>query len=821
MVPGSGYAAGSLRSFFLGAHYRDVWTEPLRVPTLDLETFAGGLRPVRDHAGSQTASLRFEAGDGRTYQFRSVFKTPSATLPELYRGTLVARMIQDGASASHPTGALVVSPLLEAVGVLHAPPTLAVMPDDPALGEFRERFAGVLGIIEERPDEADDEGRGGFGSALKVIGPDRLFERLDESPADRVDARAFLTARLVDILVGDRDRHRDNWRWALLRDDRPFRLWLPVSRDHDEAFVKLDGLLLGLAARYRPQLVSFGPEYPNPVNLNWHAREVDRRFLAGLDRAAWDSTAAWVQSRLTDGVVDDAVRRLPPEQYAVGGPELAAALRARRDGLREEARRYYALLAREIDIRATDAPEVLDVHYVDDRFVDVSLRERGGDSPFFSRRFDALETDEVRVAMWGGDDRVVVHGAGGADLLLRVVGGSGRDAFVDTAPAARVRFYDSGAHTSAELGGRATLDTSPHVEWVGSDVDRYPPREWGRWARPGVFAGIGPNFGALLGAEFAVTRYGFRREPFASELRLGLGLATGDGWGRMEVTAVDYRENSRARLELRAGVSGVDLLRYHGLGNDTEREVSPRHFFVELSQVRVEPRAVVPVGPRGEAWLGAFARFSTTSGDESPFFRSIEDTLYGAGSFGRVGLRGGVEVDTRDRATPGAPGLRLRGDVELVPALWDVREAYARAGVEGSVRLTARSAPLSPALILRGGGSVTRGEAPFQEAVYLGGRSNLRGWSAERFAGDAALFGGAELRLRLGGVHLVLPGEGGVLGLADFGRVYVDGRSPGGWHAGFGGGVWFSVLDAAGSVSLAVARGRERTALYAGIDVGR
>ena len=38
-------------------------------------------------------------------------------------------------------------PLLEAVGLKSAPPRLYVMPDDPALGEFRQEFAGMLGTL--------------------------------------------------------------------------------------------------------------------------------------------------------------------------------------------------------------------------------------------------------------------------------------------------------------------------------------------------------------------------------------------------------------------------------------------------------------------------------------------------------------------------------------------------------------------------------------------------------------------------------------------------------------------------------------------------
>ena len=101
-------------------------------------------------------------------------------------------------------------------------------------------------------------------------------------------------------------------------------------------------------------------------------------------------------------------------------------LMSRRDGLRAEANRYYDLLSGQVQIHATNEDEVLEIVRVDDRFVDVSIREDSeGADVYFQRRFDAGETREVRIGMWGGADRVIVTRAGNADITLRIVGGGG------------------------------------------------------------------------------------------------------------------------------------------------------------------------------------------------------------------------------------------------------------------------------------------------------------------------------------------------------------------------------------------------------------
>src|ERR1700694_5258237 len=67
IAAGARYRAGALRRWLMGHGYRDVWNTPVRVPLLNLRTFAGGLRPLKVGGGLQTKSLRFAAPDGVEY----------------------------------------------------------------------------------------------------------------------------------------------------------------------------------------------------------------------------------------------------------------------------------------------------------------------------------------------------------------------------------------------------------------------------------------------------------------------------------------------------------------------------------------------------------------------------------------------------------------------------------------------------------------------------------------------------------------------------------------------------------------------------------
>ncbi|MGH9260345.1 MAG: BamA/TamA family outer membrane protein, partial [Acidimicrobiales bacterium] len=151
VTPGPEYSAGWLHRLFMGTHYRDLWTTPIAVEVLDLDRTGGGLAPTRCGGGRQTTSVRFRAPGGREYAFRSVDKDPLLVLPEELRRTFAADVLQDQISSAHPAAPLVVAPLLEAAGVLHAPPVMWVLPDEPRLRSLPCGRPGMIGMLEERP----------------------------------------------------------------------------------------------------------------------------------------------------------------------------------------------------------------------------------------------------------------------------------------------------------------------------------------------------------------------------------------------------------------------------------------------------------------------------------------------------------------------------------------------------------------------------------------------------------------------------------------------------------------------------------------------
>ena len=815
------YKSSSIHRLFFGKRYRDLWATPIRVPVLDLARFDGGVKATETGGGQQTKSLRLENAEGREWVFRSVAKDARAVLPEPLRESIAANVVNDQLSHTHPAGALVVPPLAEALGVLHMQPQLAVMPDDPALGEFREVYAGMLGLLEEFPDDGPD-GTAGFAGSTKIVNSIDLMEELRDDPSVRVDSDAFLTARLLDLLINDWDRHKDQWKWARLERDGEER-WVPIPRDRDQALIWFDGMLPTLARFGAPRLVAFSPRIA-VSGLSVNSWEVDRAFLNGIERSVWDSTARWVRSRLTDDVIAEAERRLPEPYRAAYPGVFGATLKARRDDLGRAATQLYERLATVVDIHGSDKREVALIDRLPEGAVEVRLydgrREKGdpdaSGEPYFRRRFLPHETEELRVYLHGGGDSVIVRGAADRSILVRIIGGEGENFAADSsrvAGRARVAaLYDfDGKEADVTYGPDTMFDRRPYIV-VKGDTVRPPPDRGGTMA-PNLRLRYMSDLGLVYGGGINLVRYGFRKYPYDHQISLWLESATVPGDVR-GAAAIDFRrERGGIHPMLWFQGSGLEVTRYYGQGNETVRPTTnagAEFFRAEHTRYRVEALLAAEIGYHGGIEFGPVIQYSRTDRDPSRFVAAAGE--YGTGDFGQVGAGVRVGFDTRDNAGAPRRGLRLHVDGNVYPGLWDVDGAFGDVNAEVATYL-GFDAPMQPVLALRAGGKKVFGTYPFFESAFLGGFENLRGFDQQRFAGDAAAWGSAELRLRVARVNVLVPGDIGILGLGDVGRVWADGESSDTWHGAFGAGLWFALIDASTTISLSIADG-ERTGVY-------
>jgi hypothetical protein len=809
-TPGAAYRAGRMHRMVMGSGYRALWQTPVSVEVLDIARFAGGLVPTRTGGDFSTRSLRFKGADGREYVFRSMDKDVTQGLHADLKNTLVDRLVQDQVSVALPGAPLVASSLQKAAGVLHAAPRLVVLPDDTALGQFRDEFKNTLGTIEERPGAGDAS----FEGAAAVEGTDEMLAALASGAGHQVDGQAYLKARLLDMVMGDWDRHDGQWRWARYEENGK-QVWRPIARDRDNAFSRHGGWVAAAGRTQMPKLVSFDSTVASLRGLTDNAQRLDRQLLSALPKETWEATARTLQARLTDRAIDEAVHALPSAHHQQAGAMLAGTLRARRDQLPQIAATFYAQMADVVDVRASDAAETASVERMADGSVTVEIAPRSGGEPTFRRRFVAGETREVRIHLAGGDDHALVRGTAQSSPLVRVIGGAGDDSMTDDGTVAggrRTAFHDHEGNNRIAAGSGAVVDTRaytaparrPSFDNPEAEADRGVSRSFGPYAN---WTG---DVGAVIGATASWTNRGFRRDPFARRDRVRVEYAPMESGAALDFLHVG-RGIGGTSLTVHARASQIDPFRFHGWGNDTGNEGSRDQYLVDQKVGTLEAEVGMPVARGVRFGAGPVLRYRSASAEEGTPFDLAAPR--GSDAYSTAGLRTALEWDGRDAA-----GFPTRGGWARVSAeghqgmSGDVTGTFARTRGEGAAYIpVVRGSTLA----MRAGGERVWGEYPVQEAAFLGGGESLRGFTRNRFAGDASLWTNLELRSGLGEANLgVARGRLGGIVLADAGRVYFDGRSEGGWHTTFGAGLYFSMLDGAYTGTVIAARGDDGTRTY-------
>jgi len=206
--------------FLFGENYRKEYAASATLPVIRISEIKGGLTPSKRGGGHQSRSLRLKDKDGKEWALRSVDKYPEVLLPEQLRETFAKDFIRDAMSAQHPYSALVVPVIANAVNVPHSNPVIGYVAPDPKLGIYSKLFANTVCLLEEREPVGKSDNTA-----------DMLSE-LNKDNDNGFDSSVFFRARLLDLFIGDWDRHDDQWRWADVQKGKGKR-YMAVPRDRD------------------------------------------------------------------------------------------------------------------------------------------------------------------------------------------------------------------------------------------------------------------------------------------------------------------------------------------------------------------------------------------------------------------------------------------------------------------------------------------------------------------------------------------------------------------------------------------------------------
>lgn len=799
-------------TWFWGNHYRKIYGADVKVPVATLDTLHGGFSIERKGGGHQTRSLRLVDKRGRNFALRAVKKSAVQFLQtvafrdtyveEDFKETLTEDAILDFYTSSHPYAAFVIPGLSDAIGVYHTNPELFYMPRHKSLGDYNDEFGDELYTLEERPDNGFLD-QDSFGKPDAIESTSDVLENLRKDEKYRMDEAAFIRARLFDMLLGDWDRHQDQWRWSRFDKSDDEKIYKPIPRDRDQVFSNYDGALLGLMKLIIPptkQFQKYGGKLDDIKWINLAGIKIDRTFTQTSQVSVWLAEARFIQEHLTDEAIDKAFEALPKEVKGESSEKIKSMLKERRGHLEEIARSYYKHISDLVIITGTDKDDFIEISRSDNKTTVSVSRIKDGKimDPFKIREIYSSETKEIWVYGLDDDDKFLVKGIGKNPILVRIVGGQNNDEYT-VENGRRIKIYD---HKSKPN----TVIKKGSADFNFRDNYRYNIYQYHKYIDgvtnflPSI--AFNPDDGIKLGLNISSAKRGFKNDPFQVKHTIGGGyyFAT-DGFDLYyegEFATVFDKWNVLAGARL---TSENYTRNFFGLGNETQN--MDDELGLDFNRVRTAIRSV-KLGAVKDGHYGS--RFQLTGSFESVEVEPTENRFINIFSsesdeFDNPKIFGGIDMEYNyqgfdNKANP-TRGMFFRLLMGVKTNLEDTGRTFAN--IKPSLEFY-NALSRNRKLVLRTEvqGQFNIGDAfEFYQAAVLGANSGLRGFRTERFSGESALAFGADVRYSLVKFKTgLLPLGLSVFGGYDFGRVWLDGEDSDTWHDSVGGGFILNAVDA-------------------------
>ncbi|MGJ1316740.1 hypothetical protein ACR78R_29560, partial [Sphingobacterium multivorum] len=230
---------------------------------------------------------------------------------------------------------------------------IGVVAQDSILGEYAPLFEHTVALLEEREPLGDSD------NSPKAV------RKLQEDNDDNFKAKAYLRARMLDVLVSDWDRHEDQWRWYNENQDSTDhdKDYIPIPRDRDQALRVTQGFLMkDIYQQFvNPVMQGFTTGIPNIRYSLFKSRFLNAHPSNQLSHKEWTKEVKQFVARLTDSVLWESVRSLPQSSIAIRGEQIFKTLQSRRDALPSAMEEYYNFINNIVDIHLSDKNEKVEI----------------------------------------------------------------------------------------------------------------------------------------------------------------------------------------------------------------------------------------------------------------------------------------------------------------------------------------------------------------------------------------------------------------------------------------------------------------------------
>ncbi len=790
-----------------GDHYRDLYSKTVNAKVAFIDTLKGGLTPVRRGGGHQSKSLRLETKDGKEYVMRALKKSAikflqSTAFQDKYveeelEGSFADKFLLDFYTTAHPYTPTTIGTLADAVNIFHTNPELYYIPKQRDLGEYNDEYGDELYLLEERVESGHND-LASFGKPKDILSTSDVLIEINKTGKSIVDEPSYIRARLFDMLIGDWDRHEDQWRWALFENEDGSEICKPIPRDRDQAFSIFDGSVLNFLSCAVPSLrmmQSYDEELRSPKWFSFEPYPLDMTFINKSDWKDWEKEAMALQTGLTDDVIELAFENVPVEMKGQTIEDIKGKLKGRRGNIVDIARRYYDYVNKHEVITGTQKDDVFNIKRLPNGETKIEVQRK--DLGIFERTFIKDETKEIWIYGLDGNDTFNVTGKGNDLITIKVLGGKQNDIY-NFKNTKKVKLYDY-------KGKNNTIVNSKSKKWLVDDYEinnyDYKKRKYSINQFLPII-GANPDDGLRIGFVNNFTTYGIQRNPFTTKHSVSASYYTGNsGYD------VSYKgEFSNIFHNWNFGVEGKYTSpnfaqNFFGFGNETlydKDDVDIDFNRVSIKEWNAAISLIWNGRDGGSFYVKPLIESFEVENTEDRFINFLPSSATVFEKQTYAGLE--VNYGYKNKDDISYPSLGLDAGItagykaNVGGEDIDNKFGYVRPHIAIDHRLN-KSASLVLATKI-GGEAILGDNFEFYHGASLGGNHSLRGFRKERFIGKYSVYQNTDLRLLLGKFKTsFIPLKYGVTGGFDYGRVWVENDNSDKWHNSVGGSFWVSGLE--------------------------
>lgn len=795
-------------TFLFGDHYRDLYATKLQTPVANFDTLYGGLKPVFSYADNKSVSLVLENPHGKQYLLKRLRKSSkqflqSAIFKNTYvqdklSDTYVVNFFDDYYTTTHPFAPLVLAPLQTKAGLHTANPKLYFVPKQNALGKYNETYGNELYLIEERPDESQ-KSLPTFGNGSAIITTQELLTHLEKDANFKVDTQMYLRARLFDFLIGDWDRNPNQWFWIEKCEGKSC-VYQPISRDHDQAFAKIDGQLLSLLNRLNPlkHIQNYKEKYPNPRWITKSAFPLDRFLLQNTTLTDWEKEANALAKLLNDDAIYEAFNYLPAEVKQKYTQQIISTLKQRRNNLTEFSKKYYTELFKIGTIVGTNKNDVFTINTQKDGITVQKVRLNKTDEPLITNyTYQPAITKELWIYGLDGEDVFKVIG-NKTNTRLKIIGGRNNDEYiVQTKKHLKIFDYLSQQNTFTQKNNGRTILKDQYA------INQFDFRK----APLNVLtivpdAGYNRDNGVILGLNGAYTINKFNQNPYSQkhQFKVKYSFENSGLFAAYTGSFKNYSNNGYWVFDALA-TSANFTKNFFGITNVAaydRHKFKQNYYRVRTSQFDIKP-GYEWKGRNGSSFL-INATYESVKIEETnnrivdEYLQNNQFETYLRTNFIGSSIKYKFENYNNGYEPTTGLGFMLLFGSRFFTDDFQSNHQYLNSKLNFVVPLSKnKKVTWSSTYYLE---KIFGDKYHFYQATTIGANNGLRGYRMQRFLGNSSFVTSNDIRFKMNEIeNSFLPMSYGIYMGYDTGRVWNKNTTSKQWYYSYGLGFWLNAID--------------------------